>query len=120
MRKTVLLSMFEVPENEKHNFRTNSPTTVAMKNSIKNTDLQNIAESGRKKILNKSESLNFSVVKNSDQTRQNKVSGHKPCARDGHSATILGEKLIIFGGDRHKMCFNDLYSLDLSYISQFF
>lgn len=41
--------------------------------------------------------------------------GKKPCARDGHSCCILNDnKMIIFGGDRHNMSFNDIFSLDLS------
>jgi hypothetical protein len=41
------------------------------------------------------------------------VRGKRPAARDGHGAVIVGEKLFIFGGDRHHMPFNDLYLLDL-------
>ena len=41
------------------------------------------------------------------------IIGKKPCARDGHSALPYNEKMIIFGGDRHLMCFSDLYYFDL-------
>ena len=41
------------------------------------------------------------------------IIGKKPCARDGQSTTICGNKMYIFGGDRHLMAFNDLYSFDL-------
>jgi hypothetical protein len=39
----------------------------------------------------------------------------KPCARDGMSMCYIDDKkILVFGGDRHKMSFNDLYLLDLS------
>ena len=34
-------------------------------------------------------------------------------ARDGHSAVVLDDNFIVFGGDRHHMPFNDLFILDL-------
>ena len=41
------------------------------------------------------------------------INKKNPSARDGHCATILDGKLIIFGGDRHHMPFNDLFMLDI-------
>ena len=41
------------------------------------------------------------------------IIGKKPCARDGQSVCVSGGKMYIFGGDRHLMAFNDLYSFDL-------
>ena len=41
------------------------------------------------------------------------VAGNIPHARDGHTATVVGTKMVIFGGDRHQMPFNDVYSYDL-------
>lgn len=41
------------------------------------------------------------------------VIGKRPCARDGHCAVVMGEELVIFGGDRHQMSFNDIYKLNL-------
>lgn len=43
----------------------------------------------------------------------NIVIGKKPCARDGHCSIIIGEELVLFGGDRHQMSFNDIYKLNL-------
>ena len=38
----------------------------------------------------------------------------KPAPRDGHSATLVGNRyMLLFGGDRHHMPFNDLHILDL-------
>ena len=39
--------------------------------------------------------------------------GKKPCARDGHSSVIIKNELVVFGGDRHQMSFNDIYKLNL-------
>lgn len=38
---------------------------------------------------------------------------HRPAARDGHSGVVVDGNLIIFGGDRHHMPFNDLFMLSL-------
>ena len=37
-----------------------------------------------------------------------------PKPRDGHAAVVRFNSLIIFGGDRHRMPFNDLLILPLS------
>ncbi len=34
-----------------------------------------------------------------------------PAARDGHTVAIVGDEMIIFGGDRHRMPFADTYIL---------
>ncbi|XP_793170.5 uncharacterized protein LOC588391 [Strongylocentrotus purpuratus] len=39
--------------------------------------------------------------------------GTKPKARSGHSATLLGDQLVIFGGWDAPVCYNDLHVLDL-------
>lgn len=39
--------------------------------------------------------------------------GKKPCARDGQASCLVGNKMLIFGGDRHLMSFNDIYYFDL-------
>lgn len=36
-----------------------------------------------------------------------------PAARDGHSAVFYQDKMIIFGGDRHRMPYADTFQLDL-------
>lgn len=41
------------------------------------------------------------------------VRGRMPAARDGHSTVIVGDQMIIFGGDRHRMPFADTYSLNV-------
>ena len=48
------------------------------------------------------------------QNNSNLIYGKKPCARDGHCAVMLNNELIIFGGDRHQMSFNDIYKLNFT------
>ena len=40
---------------------------------------------------------------------QGRIIGKIPHSRDGHSATLFENYMIIFGGDRYQMAFNDLY-----------
>ena len=42
-----------------------------------------------------------------------KNKGKRPAARDGHTGVIFGKYMIIFGGDRHHMPFNDTFVLDV-------
>ena len=49
----------------------------------------------------------MSAMKNSKQ-------GKRPCARDGHSTILINNMLVIFGGDRHQMSFNDIHAVNLS------
>ena len=43
-----------------------------------------------------------------------KIRGRRPAARDGHTGIMYaGTHLLIFGGDRHHMPFNDTFLLDL-------
>lgn len=41
------------------------------------------------------------------------VMGEKPCPRSGHSANLLEDRLVVFGGWDAPACFNDVYILDL-------
>ncbi len=41
------------------------------------------------------------------------IKGRRPHARDGHSAIVHEGNMIIFGGDRHHMPYNDLFVFDL-------
>ncbi|XP_074548873.1 uncharacterized protein LOC141807017 isoform X2 [Halichoeres trimaculatus] len=44
------------------------------------------------------------------------VEGHRPLPRFGHSATLMSNKLIIFGGQQTATFFNDLHVLDLGFM----
>lgn len=61
-------------------------------------------------------SVDFSkVVKGKEENKEksllkeNEKVVNVPCARDGHSACLIENKMYIFGGDKHQMSFNDLY-----------
>lgn len=42
-----------------------------------------------------------------------KLQGRRPTARDGHTGIIIEDMMIVFGGDRHHMPFNDTFMLDI-------
>jgi hypothetical protein len=43
-----------------------------------------------------------------------KVNKKVPAPRDGHVGITYNGKMIIFGGDRHHMPFNDLFMIDIN------
>ena len=47
------------------------------------------------------------------QKGKSRVSGIRPNPRDGHSCVVYQDLMIVFGGDRHHMPFNDFFALDL-------
>ena len=49
----------------------------------------------------------------STASRKGQVLGKKPCARDGHASLVHEEFMIVFGGDRHMVSFNDAYLFKL-------
>jgi len=60
--------------------------------------------------------LNIPIMKwKKTQSIENKnftsgiIKGKLPCERDGHSVANINDKMVIFGGDRHQMGFNDTY-----------
>lgn len=48
-----------------------------------------------------------------NKTQEGQVRGKMPAARDGHSAVVVNEQLVVFGGDRHRMPFSDTFVYDL-------
>ena len=40
--------------------------------------------------------------------------GKYPCYRDGHAACVIDNQMVIFGGDRNKVSFNDLFLFNLN------
>jgi hypothetical protein len=53
---------------------------------------------------------------NSNETEKKKVTtivGNPPLPRDGHSAILHGNMVVIFGGDRNKFPFNDLFTFNI-------
>lgn len=49
-----------------------------------------------------------------NETQLFHVKGKRPAARDGHTGIIFQDSLIIFGGDRHHMPFNDSYVFNIA------
>lgn len=95
-----------------------SPTSLSMKNSflIKNSGkgFENYYMTLKKrKMEQKSHSPDHIGGSPSKMKRSAKVVGNRPRPRDGHSADIWGNHMVVFGGDRHHMPFNDLFSLNI-------
>ncbi|XP_013412282.1 acyl-CoA-binding domain-containing protein 5 [Lingula anatina] len=44
------------------------------------------------------------------------VTGEKPEPRSGHSATIIGDQLVVFGGWDFPVCFSDIHILDMGFV----
>lgn len=56
---------------------------------------------------------NDSVSPSKSTLHYGKVHGRKPPARDGHTGVVVGDVMIVFGGDRNRMPFNDTFKLDI-------
>jgi len=72
-----------------------SPVSIMMSNSI-------VLKSTAKKPLK-------DVYKGPAEKEEGEIAAKIPCARDGHAATIHSDRMVIFGGDRGKISFNDLH-----------
>eukprot|EP00825_Cyclidium_porcatum_P041056 TRINITY_DN5310_c0_g2_i3.p1 TRINITY_DN5310_c0_g2~~TRINITY_DN5310_c0_g2_i3.p1 ORF type:complete len:278 (-),score=48.24 TRINITY_DN5310_c0_g2_i3:186-1019(-) len=103
------------PEQELQYMNTQSPVTESMKNSLErigNPNSNMKLKPGRLTDFGRTTMSKFlqPIIDDSKV----KV-GKKPCARDGHCVDIYqNNKLVIFGGDRHQMSFNDIHALDLT------
>ena len=53
------------------------------------------------------------TIKQLPIVRDGRIAGRRAGARDGHSAHIIKNNLLIFGGDRHKLSYNDVFIFDL-------
>jgi Kelch motif/Galactose oxidase, central domain len=62
-----------------------------------------------KKSLDQTENFVNKIYSGPPATVKGRVKGRIPYSRDGHSATLYDNYMIIFGGDRHQMAFNDIY-----------
>lgn len=109
----MLLSEFEVSDDHKSFLVNLSPTTEAMKNSINTIKIDGKIDF--KNLLDK--------IKNKDSQRieekkLNLIRDKKACARDGCSGVLYHDKIVYFGGDRHKMTFHDMYFFNLKDIEK--
>ena len=112
-RKNEMLKNFETSKEEKGRYVKLETSSQAMKNSldvIGNPDPKIKIPEGRLTDFGK-ESVSKFLAPLSNNS--NLIVGKKPCARDGHSSVIVNDELVIFGGDRHQMSFNDIYKLNL-------
>ena len=115
-RKKILLKQFEINDERLRDqlLIKNSPTSDMMKQIITYMTEKNIEEN---KIDNGSHGPKprITAVKFNKKfpTLYGKILGNRPCARDGHAGVVLGRKMVIFGGNRHKIGFNDIYELDM-------
>lgn len=108
-----MLKSFEVPKTEKEKLVILETSSQAMKNSldvIGNPDPKSKVQEEKLTDFGKESVSKFLGPL---QNNSNIMIGKKPCARDGHCGVIIGEELIIFGGDRHQMSFNDIFKLNL-------
>lgn len=101
----------------------NSPTSMSMKNSfiLKNSgpkfdQLYQLLKKREKASPKQNLDSSVQTIGSTNSPDKNKgfFDGVRPPARDGHSASLFGKFLVIFGGDRHHMPFNDLHYLDLT------
>ena len=115
IRKMNLLAELDVPFDQKDQYDVASPTTQALKTSI--ASLPNLIKKGTG--VKKSDTIFVKTEESTAGDEKNHISssstlkGKKPCARDGFSACVHGGRLIVFGGDRHHMPFNDIFALNL-------
>lgn len=99
---------------EKLKLRASSPTTETMRNSIQRIGDQSPKKRPAESNLNTTQKLVQSILLNpSFKAGSSMLMGKKPCARDGQASCLVTNKMLIFGGDRHLMSFNDIYYFDL-------
>ena len=112
-KKAEMLKNFQITKTEKDKLVSLETSSQAMKNSldvIGNPDPKikvsedKLTDFGKESVSKFLQPL---------QNNSNIVIGKKPCARDGHCSVMIGDELVIFGGDRHQMSFNDIYKLNL-------
>ena len=107
----------EMEKNPLEDSMLTSPTSLSMKNSflIKNSGkgFDNYYNSIKRRKMGHAHSPDISSFSPTKGKRMSKVPGIRPRPRDGHTADLYGSMMIIFGGDRHQMPFNDLFSLNI-------
>src|SRR4051812_34118792 len=79
-----------------------SPNSKKMKNSI----IYKMESKNENQTLIKKLTLMLSKSINYDDNTRVK-NGVLPIPRDGHTANVFEDKMIVFGGDRNKFPFND-------------
>lgn len=98
-----LLTLFRsLNKNKDEEVEVNSPTTLALKSSI---FLKNNSKGEAGSNLYKKKQFQ----QNMDIHKTTRVPMSIPCPRDGTTLTQSENKLVVFGGDRYQMAFNDVF-----------
>ncbi|CAK90880.1 unnamed protein product (macronuclear) [Paramecium tetraurelia] len=113
-KKTAMLKLFEVENREIMNFQDDCNVAEKLKTSIILIGNPKQDLKLKKGILTEFGQQIISKFLQPLTGGQNTINGKKPCARDGHAVAVFNDFMILFGGDRHTMSFNDLYLLNLN------
>ncbi len=95
----------------KEELRLQTPLTEAMRNSIEVIQHKNLDSRGKKKEDKMQDQVTYDFMDIVDYSKA-------PCPRDGHTLTLFKKKMVIFGGDRHKMNFNDVFLIQLDRVQE--
>lgn len=100
-----LLTHIVIPKKVKdEEVEVNSPTTLALKSSIflkTNDGFDHAAAHQKKKKPH--------LHPNAEIKKTTRIPMMIPCPRDGATLTACDNRLIVFGGDRYQMAFNDIF-----------
>lgn len=122
-RKRILLKQFEITDEtlKEQLLVKHSPTSDMMKQIIYYMTKKNIDMYGNSNPQTAPVKPRVSSVKFNKTVPRiyGRVAGNRPCARDGHCALIVKNKMLVLGGNRSKIGFNDLYELDLEKVMSF-
>ncbi len=114
IKKLQMLSEFEMEKDQLSKLELNSPTTIAMKYSINNMSFAKDSPRNNKGLTHKINGNFIEIAKNLVANTIESI--RKPYPRDGHSTVLFEDKMIVFGGDRHLISFDDIYMCELGEI----
>ena len=79
-----------------------------------NQSKQSIQRFSTMSVINRKSSKLLENIDEQEIQPELRVLDRNPMPRDGHAAVVMYNSLFIFGGDRHRMPFNDLLILPLN------
>ncbi len=94
-----------------------TPTTEVMKYAIEIFKAKQLNIENENQINSKNRKITAILPQKSKNFKStNRLEGFFPCPRDGHTTLLTtdSKNLIIIGGDRYKVQFNDVFSCDLN------
>ena len=122
-RKRILLKQFEITDEtlKEQLLVKHSPTSDMMKQIVyymtkKSIDLYGNSTPQTAAVKPRVSSVKFNKTVPRIYGR---IAGNRPCARDGHCAIVVKNMMLVLGGNRSKIGFNDLYVLDLEKVMGF-